>query len=72
MNEPMEQVGEVVSRMDTFQNIAARAWPGGVIIGFCHKCRKEREYNWDQVAKMMQKGLPRCKCNGQRIDLRAK
>lgn len=66
----MEQVADVANRMNLFLNIAARGWPGGVVIGFCPKCKKQREYDWDQVARMMQRGLPRCKCSNERIDLR--
>lgn len=66
----LEQITEVTDRMDTLRNIAAKAWPNGVIIGWCRKCLKERNYDWDAVAKMMSVGLPRCKCCDKRIDLR--
>lgn len=69
-NAPLEKISNVVERLDVLKNIAAKAWPQGVVIGFCHGCKKERTYDWDQVARMMQKGFPRCKCNGKRIDLR--
>lgn len=70
-SEAMVSVAESVN-MDVLLNIAARAYPDGVVIGFCPKCRKEREYDWHALARMMSKGLPRCKCSGERIDLRAK
>jgi hypothetical protein len=70
MSASLEQIADVVDRLDVLKNVAAKAWPQGVIVGFCWDCKKERQYDWDQVAKMMQKGLPRCKCNGRRIDLK--
>ena len=66
----MERVSNVVERLDCLRNIAAKAWPQGVATGFCRACGKTREYNWDAIVRMLQKGMPRCKCNGQRIDLR--
>lgn len=66
----LEQITEVTERLDVLRNIAAKAWPGGVIVGYCRKCLRERQYDWDAVAKMMARGLPRCKCSNQRIDLR--
>lgn len=71
MSEQMEQVSSVSSRMNVLLNLAAKAWPSGVIVGFCVKCGKERSYDWEQVARMMSKGFPRCKCSGERIDLRS-
>lgn len=68
--DKMEQLADVTRRMDVLRNIAAKGWPSGVVIGFCPKCKKQREYTWDDVAKMMARGLPRCKCSGERIDLR--
>ena len=70
--QPSEVADEAVQqgRMDALMNIAARAWPSGEITGFCRGCLYEKKYNWEQMAKFMHEGFPKCKCNGKRIDFR--
>ena len=66
----MEWTQDTARRMDSLLNVAAAAWPGGVVFAFCLGCGKEREYNWDWIAKIMQRGgLP--KHCGDYVELRA-
>lgn len=66
MSGDFEAVGQLVSG-SVLRKICKLGFPNGGI-ATCHVCKKTREYDFEQVVKLLQRSLPK-HCN-KTIDLR--
>jgi len=67
-SDPMQAMDSLVSEA-VIRKIAKLGYPNGAT-GECVMCGKEREYDFEQVVKLLRKSLP--KHCGKTIDLKSK